>query len=428
MTLAGQIDITGPVGKLLHRRPLKNETVMQSFDIDPVSGDIFTLQTVQGGLTLSGESAAVSGDDRRANGDLCVTRLNRSGTISGYMYLRGFGHGVSLGVENRSGVIRLWTETNSVADKITKENGDIAYEGYGTAVTNFDFRSGTVLDYGSSLHATPYTPQAGAKHTTPAIDRSSNQLIIRFIVGGATYFERYDLAQAAAGVFQPLQRLPQPSGLGTVQAFTSHSGVLYMLDGNAYSATNTAPGNTFLTAVEWATGNQLDRQKTTAAPGLPYREPEGMAVEVVGGVAWLHFGFACEETAPRTCTIVSLSGAPEVDGVKVLTDWRTIPLASGVTADQNAPKGRLISVSGVTTLQLSGGVKGSFDADAVIGTLPDSLSPSMETRCSVPRNNVGGYCVARAEAGTDRQLRLFGGNSGNVITWAQLDNFSAVWR
>ncbi|MEU7054701.1 hypothetical protein [Streptomyces sp. NPDC046197] len=47
VTLAGQIDIAGPVGKLLHRRPLKNSTVMQSFGIDPVSGDIFVLQVTR---------------------------------------------------------------------------------------------------------------------------------------------------------------------------------------------------------------------------------------------------------------------------------------------------------------------------------------------------------------------------------------------
>ncbi|MGW5664585.1 phage baseplate protein [Streptomyces sp. NPDC003758] len=428
MTVAGQIDIAGPVGKLLHRRPLKNSTVMQSFGIDPVSGDIFVLQVMEGGLTLSGESGPVSGADRLANGDMCVTRLNRSGAIVGYMYLRGFGHGVNLGVENRSGVIRLWTETASVANS--------SNEGFGTAITNFEFQTGTVLDYGSSLHTTPYTPVTGARGVTPTIDRSANELIVRFSTGGTMYYERYDLAQAAAGVFTPLQRLAQPTGLGVFQGYASHSGVLYLLDGEHYDSTvsppstpyNPPPGNTYITAVEWATGNVLARQFITAAPGLQWREPEGMTVEVVDDVPYLHFGFACEDPGPRTCTIVSLSGAAEVDGVKVLTDWQTIPLASGVSVDQNAPKGRLISVSGVTTLQLSGGVKGTFNADAVIGTLPDTLSPSMETRCNVPRNNSGGYCVARAEAGTDRQLRLYGGTSTNAITWAQLDNFSAVWR
>ncbi|WP_158942695.1 hypothetical protein [Streptomyces sp. ERV7] len=421
VTIEGQIDIAGPVGKLLHRRPLKNSTVMQSFNTDPVSGDLFVLQLMQGGLTLSGESAPVDYDTRNGNGDMCVTRLNRSGAITGYMYLRGFGHGVNLGVENRGGTIRLWTET---ASQPNSKN-----EGFGTSITNFDFRSGTVLDYGSSLHAKPYRPTPTALFATPAIDRSSNELVVRFYSDGATHFERYDLAKASVGDFQALQRIEMPTDLGVFQGYTSHKGVLYMLSGESSTATrNPSPGNTYITAMEWATGNVLTRQFITAAPGLEWREPEGMHIDTRNGVTNLHFGFACEDPGPRTCTIVTIPDTVEVDGVKVITDWTPITLASGVTADLNPPQGRLISVAGTTTLQLSGGVKGTFDGDAVLGTLPDALTPSVAARCNVPRNNNGGYCVARAEAGTDGALRLFGGRDTNAITWAQLDSFSAVWR
>ncbi|MFD9794958.1 hypothetical protein ACFWXK_28875 [Streptomyces sp. NPDC059070] len=420
VTIEGQIDIAGPVGKLLHRRPLKNGTVMQSFGIEPVSGDIYVLQLMEGGITLSGESGPVAYADRNAHGDMCVTRLNRSGAVTGYMYLRGFGHGVNIGVENRGGVIRLWTET---ASQPNSKN-----EGFGTAITNFEFRSGTVLDHGSSLHTPPYRPTPDALFATPTIDRSANELVIRFYSGGATHFERYDLTKAAAGVFEPLQRVEQPAGLGVFQGYASHNGVLYLLNGEYLSATNPAPGNTYITALQWSTGTVLDHQHITAAPGLEYREPEGMTVDVRGGVTYLHFGFACEDPGPRTCTLMTLSGAPETDGVKVLTDWLPISLASGVTADQNAPRGRLISLGGTTTLQLSGGIKGSFDGDTVIGTLPDALTPTMVARANVPRNNNSGVCVARVEADTDRELRLYGGRTGNAVTWAQLDSFSAVWR
>ncbi|MBT2445385.1 Tat pathway signal sequence domain protein [Streptomyces sp. ISL-36] len=422
VSVEGQIDLAGPVGKLLHRRPLKNSTVMQSFGIDPVTGEIFVLQVVQGGLTLSGESAPVSGADRVSHGDLCVTRLSPAGAITGFMYLRGFGHGVSMAVENRAGVSYLWTETAS------KPNSKD--EGYGTAITHFQFRSNTVLDYGSSLHATPYTPAAGATGVTCTIDPTTNRLVVRFNLSGMKY-ESYDLAKAAAGVWEPLARIPQPDPNGVFQGYASLGGVLYMLAGQAIAADNPAnpfPGNTYLTAVDWATGAVLDQQHVLAAPGLEYREPEGMAVSVRDGVPHLHFGFACEDPGPRTCTILSFSGAPEIDGVKVLTDWQPLTLAAGVTADQNAPKGRLISIAGTTTLQLSGGVKGTFDADDIIATLPDSLTPSMVARANVSRNNSAGFCVARVEADSDRQLRLYGGRTTNVITWAQLDNFSAVWR
>ncbi|MFE6101578.1 hypothetical protein ACFVQ4_16615 [Streptomyces laurentii] len=417
----GHIDIAGPVGKLLHRRPLHNITVMQSFGLDPVGGDIFVLQIMGGGIRLGGEAAALDYLTRKAHGDLCLTRLNAAGTITGHMYLRGFGHGVNLGVENRAGKIWLWTETAS------RPNG--SNQGYGTAVTSFTYADGDVVDYGTTRHTPPHTPDKDALFVTPTIDQGAGELIVRFYLNGATHWERYDLAKATAGVWEPIQRMTPALPAATFQGYASHAGVLYTLQGDAYGPTNPEPGNTYITAISWETGELLDRRLITAAPGLAWREPEGMAVSVRSGVPSLHFGFACEEPGPRTCTLMTLPGDPETDGVKVLTDWRAITLAAGVSADQNAPRGRLISLAGTTFLQLSGGVAGPFTADAVLGTLPDALTPSIPARATVPRDTAGGGpAVARVEVGSDRVLRLFGARTTSPIAWAQLDNFSAVWR
>lgn len=422
VTIPGQIDIAGPVGKLLHRRPLQNGTVMQSFAFDPVTADVYTLQVMDGGILLPGETTAPDWATRLSNGDLCLTRLSPAGAILGHMYLRGFGHGVNLGVENRGGAVWLWTETASMPNSKN--------EGFGTAVTSFSYADGDVVDYNTPRHTPPHTPDPAARWITPTIDHGANELVLRFGLGGATCYERYDLAQAAAGTWQPLQRITPvlpPEGVD-FQGYTSHAGVLYTLQGQSLAKVP-LPGNTYLTAFEWATGNQVDRQFVTAAPGLEWREPEGMAVTVRDGVPHLHFGYACEDPGPRTCTILSLSGAPETDGVKVLTDWQPIALAAGVTPDQNAPQARLISLAGTTVLQLSGGVAGPFAADTVLGTLPDPLTPSITARATVPRDNAaGGPAVARVEIGSDRAVRLYGGRTTNPIAWAQLDNVSAVWR
>ncbi|MFJ2823476.1 hypothetical protein ACIO7M_20495 [Streptomyces toxytricini] len=425
ISVEGQVDLAGPVGKLLHRRRLHNSTVMQSFGIDPVTGDVFVLQVVEGGLTLPGESGPRTGRQRAYAGDLAVTRLDQAGTITGHMYLRGFGHGVSMGVEHHDGVSRLWTETASVpmGSNMPEEEKD----GYGTAVTHFAFHSGTTLSQGSAQLAPAYRPVSGATNVTCTIDPTTNRVVVRF-KSGAMMFESYDLDRARAGDWTPIARIAQPDAKGTFQGYASLGRVLYMVAGNGYSDTVKPPGNTWLTAVDWTDGSVLDQQFTTAAPGLELREPEGMAVSVRGGVPYVHVGFAGEEPGPRTCTIVSLSGAPEVDGVKVLADWQPIPLASGVTADVRPPRGRLVGIAGATVLQLSGGVKGSFEADTLIGRLPDALAPSMAAQCSVPRNNSGGVCTARAEANSVRELWLYGGRTANPITWAQLDNYSAVWR
>ncbi|MFI8962877.1 hypothetical protein ACIGO8_12220 [Streptomyces sp. NPDC053493] len=422
VTIAGQIDIAGPVGKLLHRRPLHNGTVMQSFAVEPASGDVFVLQVMDGGIRLADEPAALDYPTRKTRGDLCLTRLGTTGTITGHMYLRGFGHGVSLGVENRAGQIWLWTEAESTPNSKN--------EGYGTAVVSFRYADGDVVDSGTARHTPAYTPDPAARFLTPAVDHSANELILRYTLDGGTHWARYDLAKAAAGVWEQIQRItPAIPADGTdFQGYASHAGVLYTLKGQSLE-TAPLPGNTWLTAFDWATGAQLDHQHVTAAPGLVWREPEGMAVSVRDGVPHLHFGFACENPGPRTCTVLSLSAAPETDGVKVLTDWQPLELAAGVSPDQHAPQGRLISLAGTTTLQLSGGVKGTFTADTVIATLPDSLTPSVVARATVPRDTTaGGPAVARVEAGTDRQLRLFGGRATNPITWAQLDDVSAVWR
>lgn len=416
---AEPIDLAGPVGRLLHRRPLKNNTVMQALSIEPVSGDIYVLQIMEGGLRLPDESASLTWVERKARGDLCLSRLNPAGAITGHMYLRGFGHGVNLGVENRDGVVRVWTETASLPNN--------KGEGYGSAVTSFAFHSGTVLDHGSSKHTLPYTPDPAARFVTPTIDSGANELILRFTLDGATRFERYDLARATAGDWVPLQRITPdiPSDGLDFQGYASHAGVLYTLKGQPLDKAP-LPGNTYLTAFDWATGARIAHQHITAAPGLDYREPEGLTVAVRDGVPYLYFGFACDP-GPRTCTIMSLSGAPEIDGVKALTDWLPLTLATGVTVDTHPPRGRVISLGGTTFLQLSGAMKGTFDKDTVLGTLPDALTPSITARATVPRNNTASVCAARVEAGDDRTLRLYGGRADNAITWVQLDSFSAAW-
>ncbi|MFJ3903850.1 hypothetical protein [Streptomyces sp. NPDC090025] len=423
-TVPGQLDLAGPVGKLLHRRPLHHSTVMQSLAFDPVSGDLFVLQAMDGGVRLADEAAALTYDTRKERGDLCLTRLTPAGTITGHMFLRGFGHGVNLGVEHRDGALHLWTEAVSLPNS--------KREGYGSAVVGFRYADGDIVDSGTARHTPPWSPDPAARFLTPTVDHGAGELIVRFSLGGATHWERHELARAAAGDWSaPLQRLTPALPAGTFQGYASHAGVLYTLQGDAYGAANPVPGNTWLTAFSWATGARLDRQPLTAAPGLTWREPEGLAVAVRDGVPYLHIGYACEDPGPRTCTVLTLSGAPETDGVKVLTDWQPLALAPGVTADQHPPRARLISLAGQTTLQFGGGVKGTFTADTVIGALPDTLTPSVTARATVPCGapaGTAGPVVARVEVGTDRAVRLYGARAAAPIGWAQLDSFSAAWR
>ena len=71
---------------------------------------------MQAGRVLPGATRPYTGTERSTNGDLCITRLGWGGTIIGGMYLKGFGHGVSIGVEPADTSACLWTETDSVPD------------------------------------------------------------------------------------------------------------------------------------------------------------------------------------------------------------------------------------------------------------------------------------------------------------------------
>ncbi|WP_406329893.1 hypothetical protein [Streptomyces sp. NBC_00203] len=100
MTATQRFDLTAPSTMLLREVWLSGTRVLQSFAFDNTRGHIFAVQLVDGSLQLPGETQTYSGNDRTANEDLCLIRLDTSGRILGTMYLRGFGHGVQISVES----------------------------------------------------------------------------------------------------------------------------------------------------------------------------------------------------------------------------------------------------------------------------------------------------------------------------------------
>jgi hypothetical protein len=96
-----RFDLTQPSHDLFRHQPLFQQTVMQSFTFDNVNRRLFAAQLRNG----------ASSD---ANGDVCVTQLDFAGTQLGQMFLNGFGHGVSIGVEPVGSTSFLWTEVDSV--------------------------------------------------------------------------------------------------------------------------------------------------------------------------------------------------------------------------------------------------------------------------------------------------------------------------
>jgi hypothetical protein len=302
---SAQFDLTASSTQLIREKALKNNTVLQSIAFDNVNQHVYTMQVIQGGLQLPGESAAVAGATRALNGDLCVTKLDLAGNILSYMYLKGFGHGVSFGVESGLGqqgdsVAYLWTEVDSVAEGST---------GWGTQLARFPFVDGAVI--------TPNTTWlekrqlvSGADRTTVNIDMTHGLLTMRYRHNGQFQYGVYSLDQVKQNSYVQLAHVFQPTNLQyDFQGYTSWGSYLYLLEGSAYGTTGSiAPdGNTYITSVDLNTGNVTDRQLTKAGNSLDYREPEGMAIQVPNLSnpldARLSFGFASGATGARVGSI-----------------------------------------------------------------------------------------------------------------------------
>ncbi|MFC7585116.1 teichoic acid biosynthesis protein C [Nonomuraea antimicrobica] len=276
----GRFQLTAPSTSLIWKKPLYDETVLQSFAFDNQNGHIYTIQVRNGAAS-------------DAAGNLCLTKLSLTGTVLGHMYLTGFGHGVQIGVEPSGTSAYLWTETDGVSDGQTSR---------GSRLARFRFVSGQTLTTSSSA-LTKYTPVAGAQNTTCAIDPSTERLIMRYTDGSSFRYAVFPLASLKSGSPERLHDIAQPSGLGTFQGYAAYGNYVYMLTGNAYSETNPAPGNTYITCLDLRTGAQVQRAQSVAGKSLDFREPEGMGIQIVSGAPRLCLGLASGVAGARLASI-----------------------------------------------------------------------------------------------------------------------------
>lgn len=273
-----RFDLTQPSLDLFRNQPLFQGTVMQSFTFDNVNRRLFVAQLMNGGTS-------------DANGDLCITQLDFSGNQLGHMFLTGFGHGVSIGVEPVGSASYLWTEVDSVNAR-------------GTQLARFPFSNGQTLDHTSSV-LQKHQPIPGVDTVTCATDPINDRLVMRYRSDGAFRFAAYAIADVRDGVYdRVLADIAQPGGLGTFQGYAVYGQYVYMLDGEAYSDTNPPPGNAHVSSVDLNGGGSFTRVATNAGGSLDYREPEGMAVyRTVAGETRLFLGFASGSSGARQANI-----------------------------------------------------------------------------------------------------------------------------
>ena len=223
----GTFDLTVPSTQMIREKTPYNETVLQSFAFDNTNGHLYAIQLMQGGIQLSGESAPVSGADRSAHGDMCITKLSLTGSQLGHMYLKGCGHGVSIGCEPVGGTAYLWTETDVNPSS-----------GYGRAISRFPFANGTVLS-SSSTSLVKHRPVAGSTSNQPAVDMLNKRLLLRYRLSGVARYRLMNLADVTAGTYTAIYDVPEvgvTEASETFQGFTVLGDYVYQMTGTAYTA------------------------------------------------------------------------------------------------------------------------------------------------------------------------------------------------
>ncbi|MFI7387206.1 teichoic acid biosynthesis protein C [Streptomyces sp. NPDC049813] len=259
---------------------LRYGTVLQSFAFDESHRCLYALQVVGGGVRLPGEQRAYTHAERVSRGDLCLNRLTFRGVLTGFMVLKGFGHGGAMGVEQHRKGSRLWTEWSAHP-----------VSGYGRGVCWFTFADGRVLGR-TSARLTVHTPVPGSTSNSVTLDQSRRRLLLRYKTGGDPRFAVYDLDRFAAGRFKPLADFAQPGAdLGLpFQGMTLHGDTLYQLMGSGYSPGNFPEfgGDTYLGRTDWRTRTSHRVFPEQTAAHLSPREPEGLAVRL--GDRRLYFG------------------------------------------------------------------------------------------------------------------------------------------
>jgi nitrite reductase/ring-hydroxylating ferredoxin subunit len=285
-----RFDLDVPSWRFLRERPVRDVTVMQSFAFDDSNGVIYVAQVVQGGRQLADESEPVPGSQRAAHGDLCISRVGYDGRLLSWMYLRRFGHGVAIGVEPVGRDSYLWLETAPV---LRRSDG----VGYGTRVGRVRFVPEGVVTYPSAA-VEEHEPVEHATEVSVSLDALNRTLLVRALVGGTHSYFLYGLDAFRARDYRPLHSRIETGISDVFQGHAHFFDQVYRLEGGSGGMT-AAP--THVSCFDLPTGTVVQRSATGAARTLPFREPEGLAVQ--GGPPRLHMGFADGPVGARNISV-----------------------------------------------------------------------------------------------------------------------------
>lgn len=316
-TLTDRFDLDGPPITVLSEVTAPSGQFIQGLARDDVGQLFYVSQVMPGGIQLPGEASPVSGADRNINGDLQISKLSPGGSSLGVMYLTGFGHGQTFGVEpilepfgeggfgeeSFGGGAWLWIETDA--------NMDGTGFGTGRKVARVQWESGAVVDYGD-VGLDIYDPVPGATRVFPSLDVERQRLLLSWFDGATRHYNVYDLDSFKSRDFTPISSTPQAGITGTLQGAALHGRYIYLYEGTAYDVDNPPPGNTYIVVLDSVLGTVLETTLNQAGSELAYREPEGITVIDSPGGPQLVFGFATQTSSPRGMAFFSFAPLADV--------------------------------------------------------------------------------------------------------------------
>ncbi|MFF8836253.1 signaling protein [Streptomyces sp. NPDC015130] len=395
---------SAPVDLLGKEIPLNHKRVHQQVAFDPVTGLAYAVQGMPGSHLLRDETVVLSRAERDARGDLCVNQVAPDGTVLAVMHLRGFGHGAGLGVEHVDGTAWLWLETDA-------DRAALGSNAHGKHIGRIAFQADAIVDAGSEL-VEVFDPVPGTSGVTPSLDLDHGRIAVRQVTSGTAEYRVYDLAAFKSRDFTPQHRFPVKH---STQSWCLYGNFVYQNAGDAYSAANPSPGNSWWTVYDVNAGVVIERIFNTTALELNHRETEAITVRrTPDGQPQLVFGFATQENR-----LMALYGITSTTAWIPLAFDRNVYTASDSYLPQYRQSGDRVDihlrVSHVdTTVRWASG--------ETILTLPAHLRPSRTQSLvgtTTGSGDITGSLTTRFEVTADGQLRIF--DERAFTGWVGLD-------
>ncbi|MFV6031158.1 signaling protein [Streptomyces sp. NPDC056264] len=391
-----------PVDLLGREIPLHYTRVHQQAAFDPVTGLLYAVQGISGGVKLSADDTIVSLADHDGRGDLCVNQIAPDGTVLAVMHLKGFGHGAGFGVENVDGTVWLWLETHA----------DVAAPGknaHGKYIGRLAFQPGALVD-AKTGPVELFKPVGENSSVTPSLDLDHGHIAVRHVTGSVAEYSVYELDAFKRREFTPLVRF---QGRHSIQSWCLYGNFVYQNSGTAYDVDNPYPGNAWWNVYDVASGAVVERIFNDTALDLAHRESEAITVRRTTAGPQLVFGFATQ--GDRRMALYGLSST---------TPWTPLTYDENVYGATNSykPQYRQTGDRVELRLRVTRNTNTPWTSGETILSLPSHLHP-IRTQGMVGTatgaGDITGPLTVRWEVTPDGSLRIY--DERGFKGWIALD-------